>query len=196
MHYIEFIAACLGFFCTWFSMRQHLLTWPTGIISVMLYAKLFQDNHLYGDMALQIVYLVLFIYGWYQWLYGGDKEQGVSIAYTPRKTVLFLLILFTVGCGFMAYLLQHFTASQMIVCDTFTTTASLIAQWLLAKKYIETWYVWFIVDATYVGMYLYKGLYITSVLNIFYTSLAALGFYWWQQHLREQHCSLQHVKHY
>ncbi len=180
---IEATAAILGFFCTWYSLRQNILTWPSGIISVVLYTVLFFQVRLYADMGLQVIYCVLMFYGWRNWQQENKIELPVRKVSTT--TIMILTLIGGVAWIVLYYLLAKYTNSQCVAFDAFNAVASLIATWLMAKKYIETWFLWFITDSSYVGIYLYKHLYLTSALYAFYTILAMLGYYWWFKSWRQ-----------
>ncbi len=184
MHYIELLATLFGFICTWFSLKQDIKTWPCGIVAVVLYAILFHDAHLYADLLLQIIYCGLMLYGWLQWR--EQDQQHHSIKHLPKPLIFKLMLIGAVSWFSLYYFLSHYTTSQCVAFDAATTVASLIASWLLAKKYIATWYVWFVTDVVYVMLYIYKQLYVTSLLYIAYTILAVLGYYWWQQARQKQ----------
>jgi nicotinamide mononucleotide transporter len=134
-------------------------------------------------MSLQVYYVFVSIYGWYHWQYGSKskKEDDLKISKTNIKTAFYLFIITGLLFVFIAYILVNFTDSTVPYWDSFTTAASFVATWMLARKMIEHWIIWIIVDAISLGLYLYKGLYPTVILFAVYTLLAVFGYIEWKR---------------
>jgi nicotinamide mononucleotide transporter len=181
MVWIEWIGAIAGAVSVYLSAREKILSWPTAILNVSLYTFIFYESGLYSDMGLQVVYLILSIYGWYQWLHGGEHRTRLRVSYaTPRVWA----VAAGVGLVFWFVLAGYTSALQGVsypYLDSGLTTLSLIAQWMMTRKIIENWALWIIADTVYVPMYIFKGLYVTAALYGVFLVLAAIGLMDWRR---------------
>lgn len=178
---LEWIAAIAGAVSVYLSTRQNIWSWPTAIVNVGLYTVVFWRTGLYSDMGLQVVYLVLSIYGWYQWLYGGAQRTELKVSRARRLdwvVAVPVALLFWIG-------LARYTATlkgvSLPYLDSGLTTISLVAQWMMTRKMIENWVLWILADVVYVPMYVYKGLPVTAALYLVFLALAVLGLREWRQ---------------
>lgn len=183
MSTLEWIAAIAGAVSVYLSARENIWSWPTGIVNVGLYIIVFERAGLYSDTGLQVVYLILSIYGWYEWLYGGKNRTELSVTRaTPRDWLL------SVPVGVVFWLvLATYTARlpgvALPYADSGLTTISLIAQWMLTRKRLENWILWVVADILYVPMYLYKRLPVTAALYLVFLVLAVMGLRaWWRSY--------------
>ena len=181
---LEIIAAAVGAWSVWLSVRQNILSWPTGIVNVVLYTIVFYEAKLYADMGLQVIYAVLSIYGWYQWLYGGEGHTTLHVSRTRRSLAVSLALIAATGAVLLGSLLHRTTDAALPYMDSALTSASLVAQWMMTKKLLENWAVWISVDVLYVGMFIYKGLYVTAVLYAVFLGLAIKGWIDWRDSMR------------
>ena len=188
---VELSGTFFGLVYIWFSIRQIIYTWPAGIITSVLYCWVFLVAKFYAGMGLQAYYLVISIYGWWCWQKGGDSDSGeikLFVSYCSRNLwvkLFFINLLFT---SLMYYLLGRYTDSPIPFGDAFTTSLSIIATWMLARKKIEQWLIWVFIDLVSVGLYIYRGLYTTVVLFIVYAVMAVIGFYEWRKELQKVPC--------
>lgn len=185
MNALETIAALFGIVSVYLSVRQNIWSWPTAIANVGLYTIVFFHSRLYADMGLQVVYIIISFYGWYQWLYGGKGHTELEVSSTSRRLGAFL-----VGLGFLSSLvlgtvLHRTTDAALPYLDSTTTSTSLIAQWMMTRKLLENWIVWVAVDVVYIGMFIYKNLYVTSFLYLVFLILSIMGYRQWKATLRE-----------
>ncbi len=140
-------------------------------------------------MGLQVYYLIISVYGWYFWLFGGGQPAKNSLRVShiqPKQALLLSFAAFLIFWVCVYALLKvpgllDIPASDIPYWDAFTTAASIVATWMLARKILEHWLVWIVVDALSMGLYIYKGLYLTSGLFLIYTLLAALGYLKWKK---------------
>lgn len=134
-------------------------------------------------MSLQGYYVIISIYGWYHWTLGKYKNSTDKLPVTRIKspTAVILLIVFIALWCLIAVLLVHFTDSDVPWGDAFTTAGSIVATWMLARKILEHWIIWVIVDAVSAGLYLSKGMYPTVILYFIYTVIAVYGFIRWKK---------------
>ncbi|WP_181304484.1 nicotinamide riboside transporter PnuC [Rufibacter sp. XAAS-G3-1] len=184
----EVVGVMTGLLCVWLAARQNIWTFPTALISVTLYIVIFYDARLYADMGLQVMFAGLNFYGWYLWLYKGNKREERPVTKMTSSQWGWLLLfvpLFTLGLG--SYL-HYNTNADLAYWDAATTAVSLGAQWLMSRKKLENWLIWMAVDAVYVPIYIYKELYLTAVLYFLYLALAWWGYVDWKKSLqvREQ----------
>ncbi len=132
-------------------------------------------------MTLEGIYFLSMFYGWYQWTRGSFVIGEWPILNLSWRLPVILSVLAARGIFGVAELLKHFTNSQAPYLDSLTTVLSLIAQWMICRKIIQTWFLWFIVDAIYVGLYLYKGIPAHSILLVIYLGLAVAGYLRWRK---------------
>jgi len=186
-NYIELLGAILGFAYVFFSIRQNILTWPVGLLTSALYIWVFFDSKLYADMGLQMYYVAISIYGWYEWLRGkstsSDSHEALKISRITMHLGLVLALSSFVIFMLMWYILKNYTDSPVPFADSLATALSIVATWMLARKILEHWLVWIFVDAFSIALFWYKGLYPTVILFVVYTLMAFVGFIEWKKEL-------------
>jgi nicotinamide mononucleotide transporter len=180
---IEALAALFGVVSVYLSVRQNIWSWPTAIVNVGLYTIVFYQSRLYADMGLQVIYVVLSFYGWYQWLYGGKNRTELPVSRTPRRVGMILVLLGIAATGTLGSILHRTTNAALPYLDSTTTSTSLIAQWMMTRKLLENWLVWVAVDVVYIGMFIYKSLYLTAGLYLVFLVLSATGYFRWRRSL-------------
>ncbi|WP_295467304.1 nicotinamide riboside transporter PnuC [uncultured Pseudomonas sp.] len=183
MSTVELVAAVLGIVAVWLTVRQNIWGWPIGLVMVVLYIWIFYDVKLYSDMLLQVVYAVLQLYGWWQWLRGGRHHQGRDVTSLGVPAVLAGLAVGAVGSLALGYLMGTHTDAALPWLDAALTGFSLVAQFWMAQKRLQCWALWFVLDVIYVGLFYYKGLYPTAVLYAVFVGLAAYGWRDWRRAL-------------
>ncbi len=192
-HWIEIFGTVTGLLYIYLSIKEKASLWIVGFLTSAAYVYVFYRSKFYADMGLQVYYLVISVYGLYYWLKGGKKDvsQGPADSKVPIKTAGFqlwmiLLAVFSVLFVVMGYVLDNYTDSPVPWWDAFTTAASIIATWMLARKLIEQWLIWIVVDIVSMGLYIVKGLYPTAFLFFVYTVLAIVGYFQWLKSLKLQ----------
>jgi nicotinamide mononucleotide transporter len=178
---LEIVAALVGALSVWLSVRQNIWSWPTAIVNVVLYAIVFYEAKLYADMGLQVVYAILSIYGWYEWLYGGAGRTELRVTRTGPRLGVLLAVIAAAGSLVLGLFLHHETDAALPFMDSFLSSTSLVAQWMMTKKLLENWLVWIGVDVLYVGMFIFKGLFLTSALYAVFLALAIKGYLDWRR---------------
>jgi nicotinamide mononucleotide transporter len=179
----EGIGVLFGIVAVWLTVRENVWCWPTGLVNVILFVVVFAQAKLYADMGLQVVYVVLCLYGWYAWLHGGKDHGALRVAKAPPRTLAALAVAAVVFALALGTLLGRLTDAALPWWDASTASFSLAAQWLQTRKWIENWGVWIAVDAVYVGMYVVKGLYPTAGLYAVFLVLAVAGLVAWRKSL-------------
>lgn len=183
-HYIEVCGALTGFLYLVFSIRQHFLTWPVGLINAIFYIVVFFSSKIYADMTLQFYYVGISIYGWWCWYHGSETGDVLEVSRTHLQLWIRLGVATFVLFALLAFVLLHYTDTQVPYWDAVTTALSVVATWMLAKKKLEHWLVWIFVDFFSMGLFLYKALYPTALLFLAYTVLAFLGYSEWKKELK------------
>ena len=181
---IEIFAAICGLVAVWLTTRQHILTWPIGLVQVVLYVFIFYNAKLYSDMVLHVVYIGLQLFGWYNWLHGGTDRGELKVSRmttTQRTTTVTSIICITCIWG---YLMGRYTDAHMVYPDAFIAVTSLASQWFLTKKKLESWYGWILVDVVAVIVYVMKDLTVTAILYAVFLVLAVSGASQWKRSLR------------
>jgi nicotinamide mononucleotide transporter len=163
---------------------QSVWCWPAGLVGAGLTLVVFLHARLYGAMALQGVYVTLMVYGWYQWRHGGEKGGALAVSRTPARWRLVLVVAGAAFATVLGVCLKTWTDAALPFWDAGTTSFSLVAQFMTTRKWLESWLVWIVVDAVYVGMLLSQQLHLMTALYLAYLVLAALGFVKWRRSLR------------
>ncbi|MBE1424839.1 nicotinamide mononucleotide transporter [Desulfomicrobium macestii] len=177
---IEALAVLFGLLCVWFSIRQNIWCWPTGLIQVTLYIYIFYDVKLYSDLILQVIYVGLQLYGWHHWLHGGKNRDELLLSRLESRHLALWVAAAFAGTGVWGWVMATYTDASVPFWDAFTTVASLIAQWLMIKKKVESWYFWIVVDIVAIGVYAYKSLLLTSGLYMVFLLMATAGLVSWR----------------
>ena len=146
MSTIEIVAAMLGAIGVWLAVRQNIWSWPVGIAGVTLYVIVFHRAKLYADMGLQVVYIVISFYGWYEWLYGGPGRTTLRVTRTTPRQWIVLATLGVAGAWVTGTLLGRHTDASLPYLDSALTGTSLVAQWMMTRKLLENWIVWVTAD--------------------------------------------------
>ncbi len=186
MQFVEILGTIAGLLYLWLEYRASIYLWVASIIMPALYLVVYYDAGLYADMAINIYYLVIALYGWAAWRYGfslrrGSQGRELPISHTPAREWLPLAVLTALLFVAIAQVLIHFTDSTVPWADAFTTALSVVGMWMLARKYIEQWWVWMVVDVASVALYVYKDLHFTAVLYALYAVVAIFGYRKWKQ---------------
>jgi len=186
---VEWIAAVAGAISVYLSARENIWSWPTAIVNVGLYIFIFRESGLYSDMGLQVVYLVLSIYGWYEWLHGGANMSKLEVSKASGRVWLISGVSGVLG-GIVIWSITHrFHGVSIPSIDAALTATSLVAQWMMTRKILENWILWIIADIVYVPMYIYKHLYVTSGLYFVFLVLAIMGLVEWKRSYRRHQSS-------
>lgn len=183
---VELIAVAFGLLSVYLAAREHIISWPTAIVNVAIFFVLFWRAKLYADAVLQLVYLALSVYGWYEWTFGGAQHSRLQVSRATRRHWLVVVPLFLVGGLGLGALLARYTDSPVPYFDALLTAASLVAQWMMTRKLLENWVIWIAADLVYVPLFIQRGLPLTAVQYAVFLLLAALGWHGWRQSLRAQ----------
>ncbi len=185
MNPLETVAALFGVISVYLSVKQNIWSWPAAIVNVGLYAFVFHASRLYADMGLQVVYIVISFYGWYEWLYGGKNRTELKVSRMARRLGAVLVAIGVASTFLLGTFLHSTTNAALPFLDSATTSTSLVAQWMMTRKLLENWVVWVAVDVVYIGMFIYKSLYVTSLLYFVFLVLSVMGYRQWKAALNE-----------
>lgn len=185
MDWLEAVAVAFGIVSVYLSVRQNIWSWPTAIVNVSLYFLIFRRERLYADMGLQVFYAGISVYGWYHWLFGGAGHSALRVSRTPRAWALSLPVLAAVGTLTLGTLLARTTDASVPYIDSGLTVCSLIAQWMMSRKYLENWIVWVVLDVLYVALFIYRDLRLTAFLYAVFLVLASKGYLDWRRSWRQ-----------
>jgi nicotinamide mononucleotide transporter len=183
---LELVAVLFGVVSVFLSVRENIWSWPTALVNVALYFALFFESGLYSDMGLQVVYFCLSFYGWYEWLYGGKGHTALKVTRTSSRVWTILALIAVVVWATLGRLTSRLPGVSLPYVDAATTTTSLVAQWMMTRKLLENWTLWIAVDVAYIGMFVFKGLYLTAVNYAIYFVLAWMGHVTWRRSLAAQ----------
>lgn len=178
---LELISFVLAVITVVLNIRQTHWAWLFSILSSATYGVVFFGARLYGDMALQVVFIVVSVWGWYQWLYGGARHEGLVVTRLSAASRWYAIGAWLLGFALIALFLRTWTNTDVPHIDGFLTAGSLVGQLLLSRKKVENWHVWIAVDVLYVGLYVYKGLILTAILYAVFIVLAWIGLRTWSR---------------
>ncbi len=180
----ELLGFLTGIVNVWLVVRQHIANWPVGILNVILLMVAFWTAGLYADAGLQIVYVVLGFYGWWEWLFGGVDRTRLVVRRTGRGEWLGLAVAGVVLTGALWWLLATVMHSQVPLADGGTTALSLLATYGQCRKLLENWWFWIAADVIYIPLYAAKHLFLTAMLYLVFLGLCGIGLRSWLVDLR------------
>lgn len=191
MNYLEIAGTIAGILYLYWEYKASSWLWVASIAMPALYLAVYYHAGLYADFAISIYYILASTYGLIVWLIksrrgknrankdSGNAEEGIMP--TPRNQIIWLCTISLLLTLILGFILSRFTDSTVPWADAFTTALSIVALWMLSRKYLEQWLVWIVVDATYVFLYAYKDLWFTSALYLAYTIVAIFGYFKWKR---------------
>jgi nicotinamide mononucleotide transporter len=180
--WLEIAAFVLAVWMVVCNMRVRPLAWPLAIASSLLYFLLFWSARLYGDASLQIVFVAVAFWGWWQWLRGHAADgQALRVRALGPRGRLLAIAAWLAAWPLIGLFLQRYTDTDVPFWDAFPTAGSLVGQWLLGRKHIENWPAWIAVNVVGVALFAYKGLWLTVLLYALFTVMAAYGWRAWQR---------------
>ncbi|MCC5861844.1 MAG: nicotinamide mononucleotide transporter [Gammaproteobacteria bacterium] len=168
------------------AVRQSLWCWYAALGSTLIYLFVFADARLYMESALQLFYMAMAVYGWVQWRHGGPRGTGRQVGLWPAWAHGTAIACVLVLAWLSGWLLTRYTAAELPYVDAFTTWASLVATWMVARKLLENWVYWFVIDAVNIYLYLSRELYLTALLFVAYLVIIVFGFLAWRRDWRRE----------
>ncbi|MGX5914685.1 nicotinamide riboside transporter PnuC [Aliidiomarina sp. Khilg15.8] len=178
----ELTAVALAIAYVVLAIRQSLWCWPAAILSAGIYTWLFADGRLYMESLLQVFYIIMAIYGLWQWRQGKRNGNGpLPVSERPLRWHLPWIAGLLAASLLLGFVLSVYTTAEQAYLDTLTTVFSLFATYLVARKVLENWLYWIVIDAAYVVLFWSKGFHATALLFALYTIMAAIGFWRWRK---------------
>ncbi len=190
--YIEILGTVVGLLYIWLEYRASIYLWIAGIIMPAIYLFIYYNAGLYADFGINVYYLAIALYGWIAWKTGfsftGEKKDRceLAVSHMPTDTIYKAVGTYIIAQLFIAWVLKNYTDSTVVWADSFTTALSIIGMWMLARKYIEQWWVWLVVDIASSGLYIYKELYFTAILYLLYAIIAIFGYFKWKKMMQNE----------
>lgn len=181
MNLIEWSGTLFGLICVVLTVRQNIWCWPAGLVQVLLYIFVFYEARLYSDMILHMIYVVLQIYGWWTWLHGGKDRGKLPVSKITGFGAIVWTVVAILGSTGTGFLMHRYTDASLPYWDAWIMVLSLIAQYLMARKILESWLIWITVDILALGVYSFKGLYTTTGLYGVFLILSIIGLLSWKK---------------
>jgi len=179
---LEIIAVVFGILSVWFSKKNNILVYPTGMISTSIFTYLLFKWSLLGDMMINAYYFVMSVYGWYIWTRKVNNiVTPISKVSSPEKITSLIIFFFSLSFVYGIYNYFDKWGSYTSYIDNFTTAIFFVAMWLMANRKIENWIFWIIGNIISIPLYFYKGLTFTSIQYIIFTVIAISGYYTWKK---------------
>ncbi len=204
MDVLEIIGAVIGIIYLILEYKANVWLWPAGILMSLCYVIIFFQGKFYADAAVYLYYIGANVYGLCAWLkrsragYGSLPGENAAMAdpiqHTPKSMIPKLTIIFVLVYALIAFVLVRFTDSPVPFGDAFTTSLSIVAMYMLAKKWLEQWLLWIVVNVVSTALYLWKGLYPTAVLFIVYVVVAVMGYFKWRRDMLVTTSNLEPLK--
>ena len=177
----ELLGFVTGLLTVWLVVRQHIANWPLGIANVLLLMLVYWTSGLYADAGLQIVYVVLGLYGWWEWRFGGPGREVLGVRRTTSAEWIGLAVAGGLGTLGLWWFLATLTESTVPFWDAVTTALSLLATYGQTRKLVESWWLWIAADVIYIPLYGFaKGLWLTAVLYAVFLGLCVVGLRAWR----------------
>lgn len=184
---LQIAGVALGLLYLWLEYRADIRLWIVGLLMPIVHGALYYKAGLYADCSMQLYYVLAGLYGWIVWRTASHKKSSAAqIGHTPLRLVPVLIGVYVCAHTALYVLLSRFTDSSVPFWDAMTTAASIVAMWMLSRKYVEQWLVWLAVDLVCVGLYLYKDIPLTGGLYALYSALAVAGYLRWRRQIGDQ----------
>ena len=189
MNSLEIAGFVTGALSVWLAVRQNPWNWPFGVANAVCFFLLFLRARLYGDMALQVLFMAICLLGWYRWLFGGEGHSRLSVTrISQRGAIAYTAAGIAATAVFTPYLRSVGDAAPL--ADALTTVLSVEAQYLMTRKVIEHWLVWMAADVIYIWLYAERGLYLTSLLYVVFFVMCVAGWRDWLRDISHQRAAV------
>jgi nicotinamide mononucleotide transporter len=184
-HWLDLLTALTGLLYIYLEYKAHIALWIVGIIMPAMSIVLYWEHGLYADFGMSIYYTLAAIYGYLVWRFGkkrGQKVEGdMPVTHFKARLVLPSVVVWLVAWVLVYWILVTFTNSNVPITDSFVNSLSFIGLWALARKYLEQWLIWIVVDAVSAALYVYKGIPFMASLYALYVVIAVFGYRKWRR---------------
>jgi len=181
MSLVEIIGFIFGIAGIWLTIKENIWCFPVGLINVIVSLVLFYQQKLYSDAIQQFVYIILLSYGWYKWISRKIETEELKISFSSEKLLIVLFLICIFFSATAGVIFKNYTDASLPYWDATATALSFTAQWMIAKKKIENWILWMVVNIMYIGIYIYKDLFLYAFLFFIYLILAIQGWIKWRK---------------
>lgn len=178
---MELVGFITGVLNVWLVTRENIWSWPIGVINAGFYAMVFVRVGLYSDTGLQVVYIVLSLYGWWYWWRGGPARAPLPVTRTSPRVWLVLAAIVLTTWLVLASVTSRIPGNALPYIDAALVSVSLVAMWMMTRKLLENWMLWIAADIVYVGLFYSRGLRLTAVLYAVFLVLAIIGLVQWKR---------------
>ena len=185
-YWLDILTTILGLIYIWLEYRAHIALWVVGIIMPALDIYLYWSHGLYGDAGMACYYTIAAIYGYITWRWGKGEKQELPITHLPLRLYLPTVLFFFIAWAATYYILVTWTNSTVPLLDSFTNSLSFVGLWALARKYIEQWWFWIVVDIVCCILYVQKGIPFKAGLYGLYVAIAIAGYFKWKQMMKSE----------
>lgn len=182
-NWFELAAVLITLFSIWLATKENIWYYPTGLVALAMYTWLYYSARLYAESLLQIICFALMVYGWYEWLYGGSRHTALPVTRTPQWGWTAGVAAGVVGSAATIWVQLMFTDNPNPYVDSSLFAWSLVAQWMTARKWLENWVLWVLINTVSVPLYIVRGLTLTAGLYVGLWVLAVLGYVQWRRTL-------------
>jgi nicotinamide mononucleotide transporter len=186
MSLTEVLGVATGAACVLLAIREIVWTWPVGLANNIFFFVLFWRAKLYADSSLQVVYMAISLYGWWNWLYGGKNHRPLQVHHASLSGLAGYGLIALCSTAILYWLLRRFTPSTVPLADGLTTALFLTAQYMMSRKLVENWWFWIVGDVLVIGLYIYKHLYFTTLLYMLFLGLCVAGLVEWRKSAQQQ----------
>lgn len=187
MSMLEVTAVLFALAYVLLAVKENVLCWLFAFLSTAIYTVLFWNVSLLMESALNVYYMAMAVYGWQQWTRGGsngdDQPHALGVQTMSPKQHLLVMAIIMVFSLVSGYLLTEHTAAARPYVDSFTTWASVVTTYLVARKFLQNWLYWIVIDAVSILLYVDRGLHLTALLFVAYVVIAVAGYFKWREHL-------------
>lgn len=184
--FLEILGTLVGIAYLYYEYRADMRVWIAGIIMPAISLFVYWNAGLYADFGINIYYLLAAVYGWYVWQYGHRQEVSERpIRRMPCRMLPILALTFVACFVAIGWVLERYTDSTVPWWDSFTTALSIVGMWMLARKWVEQWLAWIVVDVVCSGLYVYKEVYFYAALYAIYVIVAVLGYREWKRKMNQ-----------
>jgi nicotinamide mononucleotide transporter len=179
----EVVAMLITLVSIYLATKENIWYYPTGLVALVMYTWIYFGAKLYAESVLQIVCFALMVYGWYEWLYGGAGKKELPVTKTPRWAWTYGVVAGVVGSAVTIWIQLTWTDNPNPYVDSSLLAWSLVAQWMTARKWIESWVMWLVINTISIPLYIVRGLWPTVALFIALWILAISGYREWRRNL-------------
>lgn len=182
--WLEALSFVFNLVCVYLNTKENVWAWPLGIIGIVFFMILAYHSQLYSDVGLQVFFIASSLWGWYEWLHGGEKKDVLPVSRANGSWWLGALVSLVILYPLLGWMTDTYTDTNVPYFDAFPVTLSIIAQVMLARKIIENWHLWIFADVIYIGLFIYKSLYLMALLYAIFIALCFLGLIDWKKSMK------------